>query len=43
MVGKILIVDGVATNRIVFKVALKEAFYQPVLAHDGGSALRLAV
>ncbi len=43
MVGKILIVDGVATNRIVFKVALKEAFYQPVLAHDGVSSLRMAV
>ena len=43
MVGKILIVDGVATNRIVFKVALTEAFYQPVLAYDGDGALRIAV
>jgi two-component system, cell cycle response regulator len=42
MVGKILIVDGVATNRIVFKVALGEAFYQPVLAADGESCLHLA-
>ena len=42
MVGKILIVDGVATNRIVFKVALAEAFYQPVLAADGESCLHLA-
>lgn len=42
MVGKILIVDGVATNRIVFKVALGEAFYKPVLAVDGASGLRLA-
>jgi two-component system, cell cycle response regulator len=42
MVGKILIVDGVATNRIVFKVALVEAFYQPVLAEDGDSCLRIA-
>jgi two-component system, cell cycle response regulator len=42
MVGKILIVDSVATNRIVFKVALGEAFYQPVLAADGESCLHLA-
>ena len=42
MVGKILIVDGVATNRIVFKVALGEAFYQPVLAANGESCLHLA-
>ena len=42
MVGKILIVDGVATNRIVLKVALAEAFYQPVLAADGESCLHLA-
>ena len=43
MVGKILIVDSVATNRIVFKVAFSEAFYSPVLANDGDSCLRLAV
>ena len=42
MVGKILIVDGVATNRILLKVALAEAFYQPVLAADGESCLHLA-
>ncbi len=42
MVGKILIVDGVATNRIVFKVALSEAFYHPVLAADGDRCLHLA-
>ena len=42
MVGKILIVDGVATNRIVFKVALAEAFYRPVLAADGETCLHLA-
>lgn len=42
MVGKILIVDGVATNRIIFKAALAEAFYQPVLAADGESCLHLA-
>ena len=42
MVGKILIVDSIATNRIAFKVALGEAFYQPVLAADGESCLHLA-
>ena len=42
MVGKILIVDGVATNRIIFKVALAEAFYHPVLAADGESCLHVA-
>ena len=42
MVGKILIVDDVATNRIVFKVKLGAACYQPVLAGDGASCLRLA-
>ena len=42
MVGKILIVDSVATNRIVFKVTLAEAFYHPVLAADGESCLHLA-
>lgn len=42
MVGKILIVDGVATNRIVYKVALGEAFYQPMLAADGKNCLRMA-
>ncbi len=41
MVDKILIVDGVATNRIVFKVALAEAFYRPVLAEDGESCLHM--
>ncbi|MDZ4095340.1 MAG: diguanylate cyclase [Paracoccaceae bacterium] len=42
MTGKILIVDDVATNRIVFKVKLGEACYQPILAADGESCLRLA-
>ncbi|EEW25664.1 diguanylate cyclase [Rhodobacter ferrooxidans] len=42
MVGKILIVDDVATNRIVFKVKLGAACYQPILAADGESCLRLA-
>ena len=42
MNGKILIVDDVATNRIVLKVKLAEAGYQPVLAADGASCLALA-
>lgn len=42
MSGKILIVDDVATNRIVFKVKLGAACYQPILAADGASCLRLA-
>ncbi|NUB46307.1 diguanylate cyclase [Fertoebacter nigrum] len=42
MVGKILIVDDVATNRIVFKVKLGAAFYQPLLAADGAGGLALA-
>ncbi len=42
MVGKILIVDDVATNRIVFKVKLGAACYQPLLAADGATCLRLA-
>ena len=42
MVGKILIVDSVATNRILFKVALGEAFYQPLLVNDGDGCLVLA-
>ena len=42
MVGKILIVDDVATNRIVFKVKLGAACYQPILAADGAGCLRMA-
>lgn len=42
MVGKILIVDDVATNRIVLKAKLAMACYQPMLAADGRSCLRLA-
>ncbi|MDT8854094.1 diguanylate cyclase [Paracoccaceae bacterium Fryx2] len=42
MVGKILIVDDVATNRIVFKVKLGEACYQPLLAGDGATCLKMA-
>lgn len=42
MVGKILIVDDVATNRIVFKVKLGAACYMPILAADGAGCLRMA-
>jgi two-component system, cell cycle response regulator len=41
MVGKILIVDDVATNRIVMKVKLAAAGYQPLLVADGASCLEL--
>ena len=43
MIGKILIVDDVSTNRIVFKVKLAAAGYQTVMASDGDACLRLAV
>ena len=42
MAGRILIVDDVATNRIVLKVRLSAALYDPVLAATGEDALRLA-
>lgn len=42
MSGKILIVDDVATNRIVYKVKLGAACYAPILASDGESCIRLA-
>ena len=42
MAGRILIVDDVATNRIVFKVKLGAACYQPLMAADGQSCLRMA-
>ena len=42
MGGKILIIDDVATNRIVLKVKLAEAGYLPVLAADGQSGLAMA-
>ena len=43
MSGKVLIVDDVSTNRIVFKVKLAAAGYAPILASDGASCLRIAV
>lgn len=42
MTGKILIVDDVATNRIVLKVKLVAACYQPLLAGNGAMAIQLA-
>ena len=43
MIGKILIVDDVSSNRIVFKVKLTAAGYQTTATADGAVALRLAV
>ncbi len=43
MIGKILIVDDVSSNRIVFKVKLTAAGYQTTATTDGEVALRLAV
>lgn len=42
MYGRILIVDDVATNRIIYKVKMGDAFYQPLLAVDGKSCLSVA-
>lgn len=42
MDGKILIIDDVATNRIVFKVKLGAARYHPLVAAGGTEGLRLA-
>ncbi len=42
MDGKILIVDDVATNRIVFKVKLGAACYRPLMAASGMDCLRIA-
>ncbi|MFN7224713.1 MAG: diguanylate cyclase [Paracoccaceae bacterium] len=42
MDGKILIIDDVATNRIVFKVKLGAARYHPFMAAGGIDGLRMA-
>lgn len=42
MVGKVLVVDDVATNRIVMKVRLSAAGYQPLVAPDGAACLAMA-
>lgn len=43
MSGRILIVDDMATNRIVYRARLAAAYYEPILAVDGESCLGLAV
>ena len=42
MTGRILIVDALATNRIVLKVKLSAAFYRVVQARSGHDAIGLA-
>jgi two-component system cell cycle response regulator len=42
MTGRILIVDDVATNRIVLKVKLEAVFYTALLAASGAEALSIA-
>ncbi len=42
MDGRILIIDDVATNRIVFKVKLGAARYHPLMAAGGTEGLRMA-
>lgn len=42
MGGKVLIIDDVATNRIVMKVKLTAAGYLPEVAADGASCLAMA-
>jgi two-component system cell cycle response regulator len=42
MIGKILIVDDVSTNRIVFKVKLTAAGYNTAMAANGAICIRLA-
>lgn len=42
MTGRILIVDDVATNRIVLKVKLEAVFYTAILAASGRDALTIA-
>jgi two-component system cell cycle response regulator len=43
MSGRILIVDDMATNRIVYRARLAAAYYEPVLAVDGEGGLRVAL
>jgi two-component system cell cycle response regulator len=42
MAGRILIVDDIATNRIVLKVKLTEARYEVLVAEDAATGLQLA-
>ncbi|WP_258869630.1 response regulator [Paracoccus thiocyanatus] len=42
MAGRILVVDGVPTNRITLKVRLASACYEVATATTGAEALRIA-
>jgi two-component system cell cycle response regulator len=42
MNGRILIVDDIATNRILYRSRLAAAFYEPILAESGAACLELA-
>jgi two-component system, cell cycle response regulator len=42
MNGRILIVDDVATNRVVYRARLAASFYEPLLAADGAACLAMA-
>lgn len=42
MNGRILIVDDLASNRIVYRARLAAAFYDPILACDGAGCLAMA-
>lgn len=40
--GRILIVDGIATNRVVMRVKLETACHRTLMAGDGATCLRMA-
>lgn len=42
MNGRILIVDDVATNRIIYRARLTAAFYEPLMASTGAACLEIA-
>jgi two-component system cell cycle response regulator len=42
MNGRILIVDDIATNRILYRSRLAAAFYEPILAESGAACLEMA-
>lgn len=42
MIGRILVVDGVPTNRITMKVRLRSVCYEVAMAASGQEALRIA-
>ena len=43
MHGRILIVDDIATNRILYRARLAAAFYEPLLAASGAECLTVAM